>query len=249
MKITLLKYLVNADAGSRRACFSLIQKGQVKVNKKVVLQPLHLLEDKDIILLDDQPVKLKKETIEPVYIMMNKPQKYVCSVKDEKNKPSILKLIKHKQIIKKHIFPVGRLDFLTEGLIFITNDGHFSNHILQAKNRVLKCYLVEIKGHIRESDINKIRRGIYTKECKYQVEDIKLLSANKKSSKLRLKLIEGKNREIRNIFAILKFKVRHLKRTQIGAFKLDRKLLPGEYKLISKKDIYSKFKIKLSLGE
>ncbi len=236
--ITLLKFLIYSNIGSRRVCFNLIKNGFIRINTQTVYQPLYKLVPEDKVYCEDKLVKYSNELIKPVYIMLYKPQKYICSLKDENNKPSIMRLIRHKNLNKKHLFPVGRLDFLTEGLIFITNDGYFADYILRAKNKVLKSYYIEIKGKIGEEDIKKINRGIYTEKEVYRVEDIKILSAHK-SSKLMIVLSEGKNREIRNIFSILKYKIKYLKRTKIGPFKLDGELKPGEYKLISKRKIDS----------
>ena len=231
----LLKFLTNSNIGARRFCFDLIKEGNIRVNDKIADQPMLEINPEDKIYYDDKLVRFKKELFEPVYIMLNKPQKFICSVKNENGKPSIMNLIKHKNLKKKHLFPVGRLDFLTEGLIFITNDGYFTNYLTQAKNRIPKHYYVEIKGKITENDLEKIRKGIRAGRTTFHVKNVRLISATKKISKLIIVLIEGKNREIRNIFSYLKYKIKYLKRFQIGPFKLDPALKPGEYKLISVK--------------
>jgi len=241
--ITLLKFLTNSKIGSRRFCFDLIVDGNIKVNDKIIYQPMFKIRPENKIYYDNKQVKFNKVFFEPVYIMLYKPREFICSVTSERDKPSILNLIKHRDLKKKHLFPVGRLDYLTEGLIFITNDGYFANYLLQDRNKVPKHYYVEIKRQITEKHIEKIQKGIYTIEAVYRVQDVKLLSANKKVSKLFLVLVEGKNREIRNIFAYLKYKIKILKRFRIGPFKLDPKLKPGEYKLISKREIYKLLKI------
>ena len=239
-KITLLKFLTNSNVGSRRTCFNIITKGHVRVNNRKIDQPLFEINTADKIYYDDKLIKYDTRKFIPVYIMLNKPKGYICSVTDENDKPSILNLIKHKDLKNKHLFPVGRLDYLTEGFLFITNDGHFANYLLKAKNKVIKHYYVEIKGEISDDHVKSIKKGIYTKEEAYRVEDIRVLSAGFKTSRIVLSLIEGKNREIRNIFAFLKYKVKILKRFQIGPFKLDTKLKSGEYKLISKDTISKK---------
>ena len=242
-EITLLKFLIGSNIGSRRACFDLIVKGNIQVNDKSISQPNFMICPVDKVYYNNKRVKFQKTLFEPVYIMLYKPQGFICSARDEGDKPSILNLIKQKNLKSKHLFPVGRLDFLTEGLIFITNDGHFSNYLMRAKNRIQKHYYVEIKGKITREHVEKIRKGIYTTSGVYKVQEVKLISADNKRSKIVLVLIEGKNREIRNIFAYLKYKIKNLKRFQIGQFKLDTKIKPGEYKLISKREIEKVFKI------
>ena len=243
-QITILKFLINSNIGSRRFCFNLIKEGEIRVNNEIITQPLFELNLEDKVYYDCRIIDFKKELFKPVYILMNKPIKYLCSLKDEKDKPSIMRLIHHKDLSKKHLFPVGRLDYLTEGLLFITNDGDFTNYILRARNKVSKTYYVEIKGKISNEHLKRIQKGIYTKEESYKVEDVKLISTSKNTSKVKIVLIAGKNREIRNIFSILKYKIKNLKRTRIGPFQLDNKLRPGEYKLISKKKIDDFIKIR-----
>ncbi len=233
-KNTLLKFLTNSNIGARRFCFDLIKQGDIRVNDKIISQPMFEIHAQDKIYYDDRLIKFKEDSTKPVYIMLNKPQKYICSLTNENEKPSIMNLIKHKNLRKKHLFPVGRLDFLTEGLIFITNDGDFANFLTQAKNKIPKHYYVEIKGKITETDIRIIQNGIMSGKTIFNVKDIRVVSAAKKISKLIIVLTEGKNREIRNIFAYLKYKIRYLKRFQIGPFKLDPELNPGEYKLIKR---------------
>ena len=127
----LLKVLINSNVGSRRFCFNLILDGKVKINNKVITQPLYeIAPEKDTIKVEDKIIKIDKEIFKPTYIMMYKPAGVICSLKDEKNRPTLFELIKHKQLKKRHLFYVGRLDFKTEGLIFITNDGDFANIIM-----------------------------------------------------------------------------------------------------------------------
>ncbi|MDD5065616.1 MAG: pseudouridine synthase [bacterium] len=235
--ITLLKYLIAAGTGSRRTCFDLIKEHRIQVNDKVVNQPLYEVRKNDRVVFDGKRVDLNELVLESVYIILNKPKGYICSLADEEGKPSILRLIRHKNLTRSHIFPVGRLDFLTEGLIFITNDGIFANHILHPRYNVLKEYYVEIKGMIQERHVKQMQKGVYSDNVLYRVKEVRVLSSNEKISRLVLTLNEGKNREIRNIFSILKYKIKLLRRIKIGPFTLDKHLKPGEYKLISKKII------------
>lgn len=241
--LTLLKFLIKVNIGSRRYCFDLIKNGEIAVNDKIIAQPLFIVRENDKVFYSNKQLKVKTVQEDLVYIMMNKPSGVICSVEDQDNKPSILRLIKHKNLSKLHLFPVGRLDYLTEGLIFITNDGEFAHYLTHPKNKIEKHYYVEIKGLITNKEVLQIKKGIYTKEARYKAKDVKIISAHQKISKLRVILDEGKNREIRNIFAILKHKIKTLKRIQIHTLKLDGKLRPGDYKLISKREMAKYFPI------
>jgi len=172
---------------------------------------------------------------------MNKPNGVVCTLKDEMGRTTIFDLIKHKEIKIKHLFYAGRLDYKTEGAIFITNDGEFANLITHPRYNVLKHYYAEIKGEILDKDIEHIKKGIHFEGEFYKIKDIKIISRNKKFSALTITLNEGKNREIRKIFQITKYKIKYLKRYKIGPFEIPQDLLPGYYKLISRKEI-EKFK-------
>jgi len=248
-KIKLLKFLVDSDIGSRRYCFNLIRAGKVSVNNKTITQPLYLITpETDKIKVENKEIKIKKEILEPVYIMMNKPAGVICSLKDKKGRPTIFDLLKHKNLKRKHLFYTGRLDFKTEGLIFITNDGEFANFITHPRYNVLKYYYVEIKKMLTDDEIKRMKKGIYTKEEIYKIKDLKIISRDEKHTNLIIVLNEGKNREIRKIFQVLKHKIKYLKRTRIGPFRLDPKLKPGEYKLISKR-IIEKFKKELTTSK
>ncbi len=242
-KITLLKFLVASKIGSRRFCFNAIKDKEIRINDQVKTDPLYVLKSNDLVFYQDQQIKHDPSAFEKVYIMMNKPKGYICSLQDHESKPSIMKLIHHKNLNRLHLFPVGRLDFLTEGLIFITNDGDFTNYITHPRYTVLKEYYVEIKGKIIEQNIKRMKKGFYTEEGVYRVEKVDIISTHEKESRMILTLNEGKNREIRNIFAILKHKIKKLQRIKIGPITLDKHLKPGEYKLLPKKVIHHAFKI------
>ncbi|MBN1898410.1 MAG: rRNA pseudouridine synthase [Spirochaetes bacterium] len=234
----LWKFLVDAQVGSRRHCFDLILKGQVSVNNTVNERPLSEIDpQKDVINIEDKKVKPVKGVFDPVYIMMNKPSGVICSRKDEKGRFTLYDLIKHKNLSKKHLIYAGRLDYKTEGLIFLTNDGDFVNLLTHPRYNVLKYYYVEIKGSLEDRDVKRMTRGISSENVLYKVKEVKILSRAPRSTRMIIVLNEGKNREIRNIFLILRYKVKYLKRIQMGPFKLDGKLEPGEYKLVSKKEI------------
>ncbi len=236
----LLKILTENNVGSRRYCFNLIKSGFIEVNNKVITEPMfEVNKSSDIIKVEG--INLKINEIKKIYIMMNKPVGVLSSAKSEDDKKTLFDLIKHKELKKIRLFNVGRLDFKTEGLIFLTNDGEFAKYIIKPKYNILKHYIVEIKGNFSADLLAKLKKGVFSKFGKYKVEDVISLKQNNKFTRLRIILNEGKNREIRNIFAILKYKIKSIRRVQIGPFILPRSLKPGQYKLISKREI-EKFK-------
>lgn len=237
-KPSLLKYLVNSRLGSRRACFSMIKQGKVLVNGYAVTDPLAPVGKDEKVVCEGRTLKPDESLLEPVTILLYKPKGYVCSVKDEENKPSVLRLIRHKRLSRARLFPVGRLDFLTEGLLLITNEGNLANYITHPRYNVTKEYYLEVKGAVHDKEVKLMKKGVFTQGVLYRVLDVKVLSANEKLSRLLLTLNEGKNREIRNIFQVLKHKIRILRRVRVGPFTLDKDLHPGEYKLIPRKVVY-----------
>ncbi len=240
---SLIKVLVNSGIGSRRKCFELIKEGRISVNNQIILDPLYEIDtEKEKIKLDDQEIKIN--VYEPVYIMMYKPEGVICSRVNEKGLPTVFDLIKHKRLKKLNLFYAGRLDVNSEGLIFLTNDGEFTQLITHPKYQVPKYYIVEIKKEILPEHIEKMKKGVYLGKEKYKVDEVKVLKKRHKYTRLLLKLTEGKNREIRKIFQVLKYKIKLLRRVKIGDFALDPSLKPGEYRLISKKEI-EKFKSKV----
>lgn len=238
--ITLLKYLMQANLGSRRFCFNLITTGEIRVNDTVEEQPLRTIKKTDRVYYNNKQIIIESPDKNLVYIMLNKPAGYISASKDQDNKPSILRLIRHKNLKDLHLFPVGRLDFLTEGLIFITNDGDFAHYLTHPANLIEKHYLVEIKGTLTPEDTVRLKKGVFGRGILYKVKNVKVLSTGR-TSRLIVVLEEGKNREIRNIFAILRHKIKYLKRIQIHTIRLDNKLKPGQYKLISRREILKSF--------
>jgi len=233
---SLLKILTAHNVGSRRYCFDLIKTGLVEVNNKVITDPAFEIDkQKDKIKVEGERLKLTE--VKKIYIMLNKPQGYLSSTKSQDNKKTLFDLIKHKKLKKIKLFNVGRLDFKTEGLIFLTNDGDFAKYIIMPRYKVLKHYIVEVKGKFPDELLTKVKKGIYSREGKYKVEDIKILDRKNKYTRLEIILNEGKNREIRNIFAILKYKITLIRRVKIGPFSLPKSLKPGQYKLISSRQI------------
>ena len=224
----LNKYLAASGVASRRECDKLILEGKVTVNGKIATLGIDV-SDEDKITVNGSLVKVKKNE----YYILNKPKGYICSVFDDKGRKTVMDLMPQNV---GRIYPVGRLDYDSEGLLILTTDGALAQHLTHPSNAVPKTYLVKIEGTITESALNPIRSGIeidgyVTKKCKAHI-----VETNKEYTKIHVTLTEGKNREIRKMFAAIGKEITLLKRIKIGDLTL-RGLDRGAYRKLTKQEI------------
>ena len=222
------KYLAASGVASRRECDKLIQEGKVKINGKQAQLGAEVGED-DQVSVNGTVVSVKKNE----YYILNKPKGYICSVSDDKGRKTVMDLMPNGV---GRIYPVGRLDYDSEGLLILTTDGALAQHLTHPSNVVPKTYLVKIDGTITENALNPIRSGIeidgyVTKKCKAHI-----VETNKEYTKIHITLIEGKNREIRKMFEAIGKNVTLLKRIKVGELSL-RGLDRGSYRKLSKQEI------------
>lgn len=221
------KYLAQCGVASRRECDRLITEGKVTVNGR----PAGLgddVNDGDNIKVEGRPVTVKKNE----YYLLHKPKGYLCTVSDDKGRKTVMDILGDGV---GRVYPVGRLDYDSEGLLILTTDGELAQHLTHPSNEVPKTYLVKVEGRLTEVDLNPIRSGIeidgyVTKKCRAHI-----VETNKNYTKVELVLREGKNREIRKMFAAIGREVTLLKRTKVGELSLRgldrgafRKLTPAE---------------------
>lgn len=221
------KYLAQCGVASRRECDRLIAEGKVTVNGR----PAGLgdnVNDGDNIKVEGRPVTVKKNE----YYLLHKPKGYLCTVSDDKGRKTVMDILGDGV---GRVYPVGRLDYDSEGLLILTTDGELAQHLTHPSNEVPKTYLVKVEGRLTEADLNPIRSGIeidgyVTKKCRAHI-----VETNKDYTKVELVLREGKNREIRKMFAAIGREVTLLKRTKVGELSLRgldrgafRKLTPAE---------------------
>jgi 23S rRNA pseudouridine2605 synthase len=222
------KYLASSGMASRRECDRLILEGKVKVNGNVATLGLDVGEG-DEVTVNGNIVVIKKNE----YYILNKPKGYICSVSDDKGRKTVMDLMPQNT---GRIYPVGRLDYDSEGLLILTTDGELAQHLTHPSNQVPKTYLVKIEGTLTEQALNPIRSGIeiegyVTKKCKAHI-----VETNKEYTKVHVTLTEGKNREIRKMFAAIGKEVTLLKRIKIGEISL-RGLDRGSYRKLNKQEI------------
>lgn len=230
--VRLQKFLADAGLASRRGGEQIILEGRVEVNGQVVRQlgtkidPLH-----DKISVDGKPVRAKRK----LYIALNKPRGCVCSRKDEFDRPTIYELLPKEW---QNLYSVGRLDYDTEGLIFLTNDGQFALQLTHPRYEVSKKYLATVEGRVEQQMLEQFVHGVFHRGEKLKARKAHLVSATKSMSVAELELTEGKNREVRRMFESQGATVKRLQRVQIGKIKLGE-LKPGKWRALTEPEINS----------
>ncbi len=229
MQERLNKLIAQAGIASRRGADELIKAGEVSVNGTIITEPGTKADpENDHIKVGGKLINPKLERRENVYILLNKPKGYLSSAFDPEGRPLVTDLVKGYG--KLH--PVGRLDFNTEGLIILTNDGEFTNLVASSKT-VPKVYEVKVKGIPNENAINKLRRGIRLKDgFKTAPAKIKQLKSTDKNGWFEVTLFEGHNQQIRKMFDAIGNSVMKLRRTAIGNL-TDKFLKTGQHTKIS----------------
>jgi len=224
--VRLQKFLAEAGIASRRAAEQIILSGRVGVNGETVrllgtkIDPLH-----DKVSVDGKPVRARRK----LYIALHKPVGYVCSRNDELGRKTVYELLPNEW---QNAHTVGRLDFNSEGLIFLTNDGEFALRLTHPRYGVHKKYLATIEGKLEQQMLDRIVRGVFHGGEKLKAESARQVSRNV----VELELSEGKNREVRRLFESQGLAVERLQRTQIGKIKLGE-LKPGRWRALTETEI------------
>ena len=226
----LQKYLAQAGVDSRRKCEIYIQEGRVTVNGKVVTELGLKVEKDDEVYFDNKKVELVQKV---VYYILNKPVGYITSVSDEKNRPTVMDLIKDK---KERVFPVGRLDYNTSGLLLMTNDGDLTYALTHPKHDVPKTYIAKVKGHVNVKSIEKLCQGVMIDDYLTAPAIVKRVSGGGTTTTLSITIHEGKNRQVRKMCEAVGHSVLQLKRVAIGELGIEDLKL-GEYRELTSKEI------------
>ena len=219
----LSKFLAHSGYCSRREAEQFIQKNKVIINGNTCNDFSYQVKKNDEVFIGKTQIKEQRKI--ELYAL-NKPRGYITSKKDELDRRTVYDLL---PLDKKNFLTIGRLDFNTEGLLLFTNNGEHKRYFELPKNKITRTYEVKVYGNINSSDIEKIEAGITIKGIKHQVKQITLIKKLKTNNWLRIKLVEGKNREIRKIFESLGFVVNRIIRTHYGSYSLN-KIKRGEFK-------------------
>jgi pseudouridine synthase len=228
MKVRLQKIIADSGHCSRRKAEALISEGRVTVNGRVAGLGDSADPVNDSVELDDIPLK----RVEKVYFVLNKPPGYECTLRSTSGKPLAVNLVKTTH----RIFPVGRLDADSRGLLLLTNDGEFANLIIHPRGSVSKEYWVKVRGIVSEADMVKLRAGVMidgkvTRECQ-----VDMLQFDRGASVLRITLHEGRKRQIRRMLDSVGYDVLDLLRTRVGCMTLDG-LAEGAFRNLKAKEI------------
>ncbi|AAO05025.1 rRNA pseudouridine synthase [Staphylococcus epidermidis] len=220
------KFLANMGVGTRSEVKQLLKKGSVKVNQNIVKLPkLHVNPNSDEIMVNDEVVSY----IDKVYIMLNKPKGYISATEDELH-PTIIDLI--PEYAHLNIFPVGRLDKDTEGLLLVTNDGQFNHEVMNPNKHVSKTYEVYSKHPITQFDIDKFKSGIELSDGKLKPAILKKVD----DYVSHVTIYEGKYHQVKRMFHSIENEVLELKRIKIAQLELDHNLDLGSYRLLTQID-------------
>ena len=225
------KYLAECNIASRRKVEEFIIEGKVKLNDKVVTELGTQVNENDIVKFNDIIVK---PTSNKIYLLLNKPIGYITTVKDEQGRHTVLDLIGK---MPDRIYPVGRLDCNTEGMLILTNDGDFANKLIHPRNEINKVYQVQLNRQPSIEELNKIKSGVKLEDY---VTKPAIITNQKKLEggryQLDITIHEGKNREVRKMFEAVGLKVKHLARIKIGSLPIGSLPL-GKYKKLSKTEL------------
>ncbi len=235
MKERLQKLIAAAGISSRRHAEELIVNGEVTVNGKVVTE-LGTKADAqtDHIKVRGKLINPQTRKVEKVYVLLNKPKGYLSSVSDPEGRPTVLELLPASL---GRIYPVGRLDFNTEGLLLLTNDGDFTNFITSARNKVEKVYEVKVKGVPDDKSIERLRRGVTLEDGTHTAPTkIQRLAETEHNAWFEVMLHEGKNQQIRRMFDLIGHSVLKLRRSRIGRLR-DDYLKPGKWRRLEAREV------------
>ncbi len=225
----LQKYMARCGVASRRKSEELITSGRVKVNGVVVTELGIKVSDNDTVTVDNEIISVN----EKVYLIMNKPRGLICSVSDEKNRQTVVSILP-KELQEARVFPVGRLDYDTKGVLLLTNDGEFMNTLVGPKSNLEKEYLARVNGILTKEDLIRLTSGLHiddyvTRKCKAFVESI---DKKNNSSLVHIIIKEGKNHQVKKMFEAIGHNVKHLTRIRFGEVNCDG-LKEGEVRYLT----------------
>lgn len=232
IQVRLQKVIADCGVTSRRKAEGLILDGKVTVNGHTVTElGTKVNPHKDAIAVEGNNLELA--AVEKVYLVMNKPRAYMTTLSDPEGRPTVMELIYG---VKQRIFPVGRLDYLSEGLLILTNDGDLANMIMHPKYEVEKVYEVKVFGHVNEGILAKIKRGVMTEDGLMKPKSVRVIEQLPNKTWLEFRLNEGKNREIRKICEAVDLTVDKLRRVAIEGLNI-QSLPVGQYMFTTRKEL------------
>ena len=226
--VRLNKFLADCGGGSRRECDGLIESGAVKVNGKVAKLG-QLVDESDKITVRDKRVGDKQKLY---YVLLHKPKGCVTTVKDDLGRKTVMDLVD----IKARLYPVGRLDYDTEGLLILTNDGDLSNRLTHPRNEINKTYVCRISGILKENERQQLERGVLVDGVKTAPARVKILEQDAHHTRLEVTIHEGRNHQVKKMLESVGYEVEFLKRVAVGDLRLGG-LKRGDYRFLNEAEI------------
>ncbi|EFE86286.1 pseudouridine synthase [Fusobacterium periodonticum] len=224
------KFLSSLGIASRRAIDKYIEEGRIKVNGVIASTGIDVTED-DEICIDDKKIETKKIE-EKVYFMLNKPLEVLSASSDDRGRKTVVDLIK----TDKRIFPIGRLDYMTSGLILLTNDGELFNRLVHPKSEIYKKYYIKVFGEVKKEEIDELKKGVLLEDGKTLPAKVAGIKYDKNKTSMYISIREGRNRQIRRMIEKFGYKVLMLRREKIGELSLGD-LKEGKYRELTKEEI------------
>ncbi len=235
--IRIQKYLAEAGIASRRQAEELIRAGRVQLNGETLTQMGTVIDPaKDQVRVDGKEVQQKEGK---VYLLLNKPVGVVTTLHDPQRRKKITDLLKG---VKERVYPVGRLDFNTEGLLLLTNDGELAYRLTHPRFKVDKTYVAEVRGHMEADVMTRLKKGVMLEDGLTSPAKINLLAKNSIRTLFEITIHEGRNRQVRRMCEAVGHPVKALRRVRFGPLKLEH-LEPGEFRNLTVEEIKSLKKI------
>ncbi len=226
----LNKYIAQSGVASRRKADQLTINGAVRINGQVMKEPGYDVLPEDTVEINGQVLH---PATKKIYIVLNKPQGYITTVSDEQDRPTVMDLVTD---ITERVFPVGRLDYNTTGLLILTNDGELSQKLTHPQHQVTKTYHARVSGVLSTERMNKLRSGVDIGGFVTSKARVEVLKQAEKSTIVEIEISEGKNRQVRKMFTAVGCKVQELERVSMGEIRLGR-LLQGHYRKLTAQEI------------
>ena len=224
------KFLSSLGIASRRAIDKYIEEGRIKVNGVIASTGIDVTED-DEIYIDNK--KIETNRIEKkVYFMLNKPLEVLSASSDDRGRKTVVDLIK----TDKRIFPIGRLDYMTSGLILLTNDGELFNRLVHPKSEIYKKYYMKVFGEVKKEEIEELKKGVLLEDGKTLPAKVSGIKYDKNKTSMYISIREGRNRQIRRMIEKFGYKVLMLRREKIGELSLGD-LKEGKYRELTREEI------------
>ena len=224
------KFLSSLGIASRRAIDKYIEEGRIKVNGVIASTGIDITED-DEIYIDNKKIETNRIE-EKVYFMLNKPLEVLSASSDDRGRKTVVDLIK----TDKRIFPIGRLDYMTSGLILLTNDGELFNRLVHPKSEIYKKYYIKVFGEVKKEEIEELKKGVLLEDGKTLPAKVSGIKYDRNKTSMYISIREGRNRQIRRMIEKFGYKVLMLRREKIGELSLGD-LKEGKYRELTREEI------------